>query len=289
MPPKKKPGQQPKKKFSRAAGLMPAAILVVLALIAYWNSTDAPFVFDDLETIQRNTGVRFGDYFSNFNLAGFLSTRSLLFVTFAFNHWVGEQNVTGYHILNVALHILNGLLVFFIGRNIFARVRSDETSVRMYAMLAAAFFLLHPVQTESVTYISSRSELLSTFFYLAGLLVFVLWPERRIGFVCSLAVGVIYFLGIGSKETVVTLPAAIFLYDFLFLSKAQFRPLLSRWRFYITFVAGTAGAIYVLLTRILRGTIGPGLPGHLTVWQYFLTEFRVLVIYVRLVFFPIGL
>ena len=259
-------------------------ILFTVTLAVYWNSFNVPLVFDDLLTIQKNANLRFGEI--NWNVLG---SRYLLFILFTLNYlWTGQE-VWSYHLVNFLLHFLNGVLVFVLAEHVFRKLEENQPRCRIYAALASALFLLHPVQTESVTYISSRSELLSTFFYLAGLLVFVLWPERRIGFVCSLAVAVIYFLGIGSKETVVTLPGAIFLYDFLFLSKAQFRPLLSRWRFYITFVAGTAGAIYLLLTRILRGTIGSGLPGHLTVWQYLLTEFRVLVIYVRLVFFPIGL
>src|SRR5438034_1175395 len=116
--------------------------------------------------------------------------------------------------------------------------------VRRHTRCILEFFLVHPVQTESVTYISSRSELLSTFFYLIGFLIFVWWPVYRIGFLCTLAVGVAYFFGLGSKETVITLPATIFLYDFLFLSGATFRPLISRWRFYCPFIIGGASAIY---------------------------------------------
>ena len=259
-------------------------IIFAVTLAAYWNSFNVPLVFDDLLTIQKNASLRFGEF--SFNVLG---SRYFLFLLFTLNYLWAGQEVWSYHLVNFLLHFLDGALVFVLAEHVFRKLDDDQLRSRTCAALASAFFLLHPVQTESVTYISSRSELLSTFFYLAGLLVFVLWPERRIGFVSSLAVGVIYFLGIGSKETVVTLPAAIFLYDFLFLSKAQFRPLLSRWRFYITFVAGVAGAVYLLLTRILRGTVGAGLPGHLTVWQYFLTELRVLVIYVRLLFFPVGL
>ena len=268
-------------------GLLPPAILVVLGSIAYWNSTDAPFVFDDLETIQRNTGVRFGDYFSNFSLAGFLSTRSLLFVTFAFNHWVGGQNVTGYHILNLAFHVLNGLLVFFTARNIFRRVRSDETTVRMYAMLAAAFFLVHPVQTESVTYVSSRSELLSTFFYLAGFAVFVFTPEQKIGFLTAISVLACLLLGFGGKETIVTLPLAILLFDFLFIAKGSFKAICTRWRFYLIFVIAAALSSYYLLAKQvvrLQATGQTLLPRY-----YFLTQQRVIARYLRLVVLPAGL
>jgi tetratricopeptide (TPR) repeat protein len=155
------------------------------------------------------------------------------------------------------------------------------------AALATAFFLIHPVQTESVTFISSRSELLSTFFYLTGLLIYVFWPKERIGFVCSLAVAVPYFFGLGSKETVITLAATIFLYDFLFLSNSSFRALLPRWRFYAIYVLGCTAAIYYLLTTALRGTVGSAVSVNLSAWHYFLTELRVIVRYVQLVFLPL--
>jgi tetratricopeptide (TPR) repeat protein len=102
-------------------------------------------------------------------------------------------------------------------------------------------------------------------------------------------VAVPYFFGLGSKETVITLPATILLYDFLFLSNAQFRNLLSRWRFYLVFVLGAVGAVYYILTVALRQTVGGNLPGNLSAWNYLLTQFRVIAHYVRLIFLPIGL
>src|SRR5213594_3429618 len=216
--------------------------LFASTLTAYWNSFNAPFVFDDLATIQRNAQVRFGEF--GWNL---ISPRAVLYKTFTFNYLLAGQEVWSYHLVNFILHFLNGLLIFVIATRVFRSLGpSPGATSRMYAALAAAFFLVHPLQTESVTYISSRSELLSTFFYLVGFLLFVLWPEQRIGCLCSLAVGAVCFFGLGSKETVITLPATIFLYDFLFLSQAQFRPLLKRWRFYLTFIIGRAGATYYI-------------------------------------------
>ena len=245
--------------------------LTIVALAAYWNSFKVPLVFDDLNTIQMNSSVRFG----NFYLSG---TRAVLYALFILNYmWTGQE-VWSYHLVNLLLHLLNGILVFLIAERAFRHVENDLARCRIYAALAAAFFLVHPVQTEAVTYISSRSELLSSFFYLAGLLTFVRWPGPKVGFLCSLAVAVAYLFGIGSKETAVTLPASIFLYDFIFLSRAQFKALLSRWRFYLTFVVGAAGAIYFIATKLLADSIGPNLPGHLSRLQYFLTELRVLML-----------
>ncbi len=257
--------------------------LFASTLTAYWNSFNAPFVFDDLATIQRNTQVRFGEF--GWNL---ISPRSVLYKTFTFNYLLTGQEVWSYHLINFILHFLNGLLIFVIATRVFRSLSrrplpEGEGISRIYAALAAAFFLVHPVQTESVTYISSRSELLSTFFYLIGFLTFVLWPKDRVGFYCSLAVGIAYFFGLGSKEPVVTLPAAIFLYDYLFLSHAEFRLVFSRWRFYLIYLAGASAAVVYLLIR-LRGTVG-----GMSSWQYFLTETRVLVRYIQLMFFPVGL
>src|SRR6266516_774971 len=169
-----------------------------MTLAAYWNSFSVPLVFDDLATVQRNTLVRFGEFYWNL-----LSARSVLYLTFTLNYIWSGQEVWSYHLVNFLLHFLNGLLVFFVAERMFTHIQSDPRRLRMYAAFAAAFYLVHPVQTESVTYVSSRSELLSTFLYLIGFLVFLLWPAQRIGFLCSLAVGIPYFFGLGSKETVI--------------------------------------------------------------------------------------
>src|SRR5437660_1343856 len=118
-------------------------MLVVLVSAAYAISLHAPFVFDDFSSIQTNPLVQ---SFS-FHAKGIFNTRSLLYGTFAFNRWLGGTNVFGYHFVNLLLHIINGLLVLAIARNVYRRldVSADPT---MYAVLAAAFFLLHPVQTE---------------------------------------------------------------------------------------------------------------------------------------------
>src|SRR5438093_11129631 len=160
--------------------LFPIAVLALLGIGAYWNSLHAPFAFDDIDSVERNPIVRFATQPYRH------SPRSLLFLTFAFNNWLNGQNPLGYHIVNLVLHILNGFLVFAIARRIYDASSPPGEGRELgpilrpspyplpvgegYALIAAAFFLVHPIQTESVTYISSRSELLSTMAYLAGTL-----------------------------------------------------------------------------------------------------------------------
>src|SRR5690242_5243603 len=208
-----------------------AAILVVLACVAYANSLYAPFVYDDLTSIQHNRSVRF----FSLDPKEFLNTRSLLYPTYAFNEWLDGENVFGYHVVNLLLHIINGLLVFAIARRIYLKLElSSDAST--YAIIAAGFFLVHPIQTEAVTYITERSELVSKLVYLSWLLFFMTLPENKIGILASLPVSFCLLLGLGFKETAVTLPATIVLYDYIFIAKSKLRNLLDRWRFYLGLV-----------------------------------------------------
>src|SRR5712692_9301013 len=111
--------------------------LILLGGIAYVNSFDVPFAYDDFETIQTNDTLKMGVYshWSNFY---YLRARSLTYASFAFNNWLGGQHVFGYHVINLLLHILNGLLIFAIAVRIFRKVLDDPTTVPMYAALSAA-------------------------------------------------------------------------------------------------------------------------------------------------------
>src|SRR5260370_12466015 len=92
---------------SRRTWIIPVG-LFISTLAAYWNSFWVPFVFDDLQTIQRNASVRFGELGLGFY------PRALLFKTFTLNSIWSGQEVWSYHIVNFVLHFLNGLLVFLI-------------------------------------------------------------------------------------------------------------------------------------------------------------------------------
>ena len=260
-----------------------AVILVLLATAAYANSLNAPFVYDDLTTIHHNHAVRF----FSLDLKQFLNTRSLLYPTYAFNEWLNGENVFGYHAVNLLLHVVNGLLVFAIARRIYRKLELS-LDVSTCALFAAAFFLVHPIQTEAVTYITERSELLSKLPYLLGLLFFASLPENKIGFFASIPVLMCLVLGIGFKETAVTLPAAIVLYDYMFISKSSIRKLLSHWRFYLGLTAFVGAGAYALFDVLLRPVVAVGAPGTLHRWYFFLTALRAVARYLRLIVFPTG-
>jgi tetratricopeptide (TPR) repeat protein len=279
-------GAQSRVRVTIFATALPIFLLLAAGLIAYWNSFDAPFEFDDFSTIQSNSSVQFGDSFAR--IPSNLWFRTLLYMTFAANYAVGGQNVWGYHLVNFLLHLLTALLIFVLAKEIFSRARPPFPA-DISAFLASAFFLLHPIQTESVTYISSRSELLSTFFYLLGFLLFVRTRPEKIGFRFSLIIAAILALALGVKETTISLPAALLAYDFIFISNGEIRSVLSRWRFHLTFVAGgLAAAVYLVTFGNLRGSVGAAAAG-IEPFSYFLTELRVIVRYIRIILVPTGL
>src|SRR5437870_11064323 len=101
--------------------IWPALLLLVVGVVSYWNSFDVPFVFDDFATIQSNSSVQFGNQLSHVPLN--LWSRTLLYMTFAANYAAGGQNVWGYHLVNLLLHLLNGLLIYFIALRIWPILR----------------------------------------------------------------------------------------------------------------------------------------------------------------------
>jgi hypothetical protein len=165
---------------------------------------------------------------------------------------------------------------------------------RWMALFGALLFGVHPVQTEAVTYIISRSELVTTFFYLGAFLLFIQGVQKKkfawfIGAACSA------FLAAGSKEWAVTLPAVLFLYDVLFLSEGKVKPALSRWPAYllITLSWSVIGHTLNLVAGSGQGaSVGfnisnsAGIP--LNAWTYLLTSFNVIWTYFRLLVLPIS-
>src|SRR5438093_6457356 len=202
--------KQAASKHKSLAYILPILVLLAAGVAAYWNSFDVPFVFDDFTSIQTNASVQFGDSLAQ--IPSNLWFRTLLYITFAANYALGGQNVWGYHLVNLLLPLLNGILIYLLAKEIFSRV-SSELPVEGLALLASLLFVVHPVQTESVTYISSRSELLSTSLYIVAVLLFVRRRPDKIGFVFSLLIAAILALALGAKETAISLPAALLMYD----------------------------------------------------------------------------
>ncbi len=276
---------------SRRFNLIAFAVIATMILIAYSNTFTASFHFDDDAAISENASIK------RITLDTVLSllhtNRPIVNLSLLLNYRLNGINVAGWHIFNVGLHIANSFFVylFLLWTLNLPNLKAvySEKSTRM-ALFGALLFAVHPVQTESVTYIISRTELLATFFYLASFLFFIQGVQRGryryyIGaFFTSL-------FAMGSKEWAATLPAMLLLYDYIFIANGRLKNVMSRWKAYVLLVLPWGLIAYIVVVYLMPSTsAGFSISGQkgITPWTYLLTSFNVIWTYIRLLILPIN-
>ena len=153
--------------------LLAVVTITLLGLAVYARSLDGPFVFDDLNGIAQNRLLHSLTPLSRFLV---LSTRPLTDFSYALSYAVGEMDPWPFHAISLLLHVLNAVLLYSLALRtleLAGSVRCDAGQRRLIAWAAAALFVTHPMTTESVAYLSSRSEVLVAFFYLLTLRCYV--------------------------------------------------------------------------------------------------------------------
>ena len=290
-----------------------AGLLIALAtFLVYSNTFHATFHFDDTGSILEDYTLR---NLSNLPLI-LQGNRGIPMATFAINYAVGGLNVAGYHIVNLAIHTTNGILVYFLVFLTLIRIDSLKDRAKRIAVYTSLLFAVHPIQTQAVTYIVQRMEILASMFMLTGLLLLIKGAEASKIYARVLlygAVAVSYLLGFCSKEMAITLPAIIFLYDYCFLAKGDMKKITARLPLYLVLIAMLA----FFATKSLSGL--QEIPGGSTVGfsvqsrepitsleagqqqagstigfqaispkEYAFTQFNVLMYYITLLFAPVN-
>lgn len=186
----------------------PPFLVVLFVAVAYANAFQAGFQFDDWDVIVRDPRVQdVGAWWSSMP-----GMRPLLKLSYALNHSSGA-GVAGFHAVNVVIHAGNGLLILYLFRRFAVQLGEAPPVAGWLALATALIFVLHPVQTEAVTYASGRSTSLSALFALGSLAAWVFWRARP-GQPARLAGSLLLMLaGIATKETMVIVPAALLLWE----------------------------------------------------------------------------
>ena len=208
-----------------------------------------------------------------------------------FSYWLNFQTSGsggiepyGYHLTNVFLHFLGSLVITLVAARLLELSGTTGRARNILSAIAGGIFLLHPLQTESVAYVASRSEVLSVLLYFSAFAVFLYRRTESITILRSIAIVVLFAAAISTKEHTLTLGALLLLADYYWgLGGIRKNGLL----YGILAVAGAGGAFAVW--RVLQGatTAGFRVPG-LTPATYFFTQCRVIWTYVRLFFLPFG-
>jgi len=239
---------------NRWANPVVVLIITISVFIAYSNSFHAAFQFDDMPNIAGNPRLQsLGHLWSILKY-----NRGITYLTFALNYAIGGPDVFGFHIVNTVIHIINASLVYFLLLSTLGLIGFAAPRARFVAFFTALLFALHPVQTQSVTYIIQRMESLSATFFLLALILFVRGgraasPAGR--WLCYGLTGFCYLLSFYSKETAITLPAVVLLYDFCFLSRGRVAAIFKkRWPLYAVFCF--LFAFFVVRTIMPMGGFG---------------------------------
>ncbi len=266
-------------------------LLLLLGLVAYAETFCGGFHFDDFPRIVENDAIV--DLTALGTIYAYCKERFLTYLSLALNYQIGKLDPTGYHIFNFFVHYVAALFLYFLFLETLKTPALAGTewkfSKRGAALLVAGVFLLHPLQTQSVTYIIQRAESMAGMFYLAALFFYVkarLAESPRRVWACYLLV-VLSALGAAfSKETAVTLPVLIVAFEVLFFKASIFRLVGNRVIIFTLIPAGMIVA-YKLGLLVQRGFYyDSGI--SFTRSQYLLTQFSVLVTYLRLFFWPAG-
>jgi tetratricopeptide (TPR) repeat protein len=263
--------------------------IVLLGCLVYSNTFGAPFVFDDSHAILQNSLIRDLSNIPYFFAGGdgSFASRPLIHATNALNYHFGGFSPGGYHAVNLALHLLNCVLLYFLIIMTGKRLEYGEENTRAVAVLSSFLFAAHPAQTEAVTNIVNRSMLFATAFCFLGIIVFfkAVNSEKRKGLYTA-ALFVVSVLGMASRENFATFPVLLIIFDMLFVSRFRLREAAGHYKLHIA-ASLPLGYLVFLALNNTYDTVTPTLAG-LTPYHYALTQLNVHWTYLRLMILPVN-
>jgi len=273
--------------------ILAITILIAATIAVYANSFHGVFLFDDEAHILNNESIR-----ALWPPARFLPTRRpILDFTLALNYAIHDFDVWGYHLINLVVHILAGLTLFGLVRRCLQLPRSGPFSPNHAVWLTGAvalLWLIHPLNTQSVTYIVQRGEALMGLFYLLALYCVIRCATSSRSWQWAVVAIISCALGMGSKAVMVTAPIAAFFFDRCLLTGSFRETLRRRWWLHL----GLASTWCVLWSLgIVAGIFktAPNPEAHVgfahtavTPIEYLQTQPGVLLHYLKLSLWPVG-
>jgi len=236
--------ERPRRSWWR--GLLFALILAAVTILVYRSAWNGGFLWDDDVYITNNELLTAPDGLRRiwFSLDSPSQYFPLVYTTFRIEHWLWGLNSTGYRWVNLVLHVANALLVWLV----LARLKVPG------AWLAAAIFALHPVQAESVAWITERKNVLMGFFFLLTLLAWIAFVDERTkrSWLFYGVALILYLLALSAKTTACTLPAALFLILWLQRTPISWKRVFQIIPFLVLGVA--MGALAIWWERYHQGT-----------------------------------
>lgn len=267
-------------------------LIAGIVALLYTTTLKSEFILDDLPLILNNPHIRLSELTVDTLQKATATTRPIAMLSFAFNYYFHQYNVMGYHVVNVLIHIITGIFLYFFTRDTLLIPSSNfqPEIVPAVALCTSFIWLAHPIQTQSVSYIIQRMNSMASMFYILSFFCYIRMRINkgimtRIWYLIGSCIAGL--LALGTKEMTASLPFIIFLYEWYFFQDL-------RWSWAWRHVAGLA-VIILFLALILYhnqhllplGIIKNGFTGTgFTPMQRVLTETVVVMLYISLLLFP---
>ncbi len=264
--------------------------LLLAGLVAYHNGFGGPFLWDDYDSVVENPHIRqLWPFWETWQSdSGPTAGRPISAFSFALNYAMGALDPRGYHAVNIGLHLIAGLLAFALVRRTLQsprlreRVGARSTSL---AFAVALVWMVHPLQTEGVNYITQRTELLMGVFFLTTLYCVARSMESASPWKWDALAIASCASGMASKEVMVSAPLMAFLYHRIFWAKTWRDAVHGRWQIHGGLAMTWGLLLFLVLPGHHREVAGFSLE-NLSSWQYLMTESGVILHYLRLAFWP---
>lgn len=267
-------------------------LMVSFTLLAYQSSFQVPFYLDDIGSIVNNPNFKNASFSS---LLASYEMRAIGYYTFFLDFQLHKLSVAGYHYTNFAIHCLNGVMVYSLMQILLSLTWPQATRSRIYAISAglAMLFLLHPLNTQAVTYIVQRLSSLATLFYLLCIISYLRFRTTtvftgRLGW--SFLALVAAASAIFTKQNAVSLPLILLTFEYIFFNKN----LASK-----VFKIGCFVIVAVVLIAILMPNFAEPYLSHfdrltrettsVSRLNYFYAQLSILWVYIGKFFWPVGL
>jgi len=227
------------------------------------------------------------------------SNRPVANISFALNYYFGKYDVTGYHVVNIIIHLINGILVYFLALIIFKQalhVPNQKTTqiggalIPSISFFAALIFITHPIQTQSVTYVVQRMNSVAVMFFFLSLLLYINGRLNRERWRRWTLFGGCFFswiMALGSKEIAATLPFLILLYEWYFFQDLRLDWLRRNIKYFVGLITISGLVAFIYIGGSPFDSISSGyIYRDFTMSERMLTQFRVVVFYISLLLFP---
>jgi Flp pilus assembly protein TadD len=269
-------------------------LVAAVALATYWNGLHAPFMWDDDVAITTNQSIHQISESLNPPIETPVSGRPVVNLSLAINYAMGGLNPVGYHVFNLAVHVLCALLLFGIVRRTLTRQQffSDKTRIDPIALACALIWMVHPLLSETIDYTTQRTESLMGFFFLLTLYAAIRARDRKKRRATLSGSPAWTFVAIGScalgmatKESMAVAPVVVVLYDLIFEFNSTNEAFASRRTLYIG-LAATWVELGLIMWRWPRSTVGAATVSPIA---YLMNQAQMIARYLWLTVWPRSL